>query len=120
MNKLAYIAGALRTPDQQKILNNIAKEYLDKDFDVWLPHKDIGILSKNTIDVGILKANFDAIEKCNVAVFCLQYQSGSTWFEFGYAMALNRLKGKPKIDIRLGVELPLMVKLAVDMLNEQP
>lgn len=84
-----FLAGPLRTAADREYLQLIESALVECDFEVFVPAKGIGILSKQTADLRPLQRNLDELSDCDMAVFVLDQERTGTGIELGYLCSLK-------------------------------
>ena len=91
MTKHVFVAGPLRTPDDIGYLEAIERALRTDHVSIFLPHKAIGVLARDALDLAPLQANLDALKTCDLAVFVLDRERTGTGLELGYLHCLWEL-----------------------------
>jgi nucleoside 2-deoxyribosyltransferase len=85
---LVFLGGPLRSAEHRAQLEDLERVIEELGFDVWVPHKKIGIVPAGSADVSALERNFEALGKCNIAVFILDSERTGTGVELGFLYSL--------------------------------
>jgi nucleoside 2-deoxyribosyltransferase len=85
---LVFLGGPLRSAEHRAQLENLEQVISQLGFDVWVPHKKIGVVPSDAPDVAPLEANFEALRRCQIAVFVLDSERTGTGVELGFLYSL--------------------------------
>jgi nucleoside 2-deoxyribosyltransferase len=85
---LVFLGGPVRSEAHRAYLEELERIILQHGYEVWVPHKQIGVIPKTSSDLGLLRKNFEALRICDVAVFVLDSERTGTGIEIGFLYSL--------------------------------